>query len=201
MEPPHWGNQAPLGAAPGYDGYGPPNPSTGTPAGFWIRAGARIVDTVVGGVLGSIVGIIGAILLRGHSYGGVYGNGLGPLMPLKIVLSLLGPLLYHSISESMSGASLGKLLTGLRVMSDDYKPASFGSTVIRSAAYYIDAFCFALPAYSSMQGSATQQRLGDKWAHTVVVRVAPGTPTPPLAGIAIGFGVWAVTMLIPYLPF
>jgi len=40
---------------------------------------------------------------------------------------------------------------------------------VRSVAFYLDSLFFGLIAASSMQSSELKQRLGDKWAHTIVV--------------------------------
>ena len=120
----------------------------------------------------------------------------GLFAPGTIALSFVGPVLYHALAESMGGATLGKLLCGLRVVGEDYRPISFGAGAIRSVAYFLDAFCFGMVAYSFMQGSSLNQRLGDKWAHSVVVRVEPGPSRPVFPGIAIGLAAWLTTQLV-----
>jgi hypothetical protein len=42
--------------------------------------------------------------------------------------------------------------------------------LLRSLAYYFDGLFFGLVAYSSMKQSPLNQRYGDRWAHTVVIR-------------------------------
>ncbi len=166
----------------------------GTIAGFWIRAGARTIDTLLGMGLGLVSGIIGpaiVALLGQHRAG-----PMGAFAPGTIALSFVGPVLYHALAESMGGATLGKLACGLRVVGEDYRPISFGAGVIRSVAYFLDAFCFGMVAYSFMQGSSLHQRLGDKWAHSVVVRVEPGPSRPVFPGIAIGLAAWLTTQLV-----
>ena len=188
------GQQPPFGAAPTNGDYGlAPELATGSPAGFWIRAAARFIDTLAGMALGLVSGALGPtiVALMGHHLSG----RMALFTPGKLALTFVGPILYHSIAESMGGATLGKLACGLRVVGEDFRPASLGATVIRSVSYFVDAFCFAIVAYLSMQGSSLQQRLGDKWAHTIVVRVAsPGRAVFP--GIGIGLAAWLMTQLV-----
>jgi len=60
--------------------------------------------------------------------------------------------------------------------------------MIRSLAYYIDALLFAMPAYSSMSNSPLNQRYGDRWGKTVVVKIKEITPESrrPLAIFFLG---------------
>ena len=96
-----------------------------------------------------------------HRVGGFNAIGFG--------LSLVGGLLHHSLTEGMFGASLGKLICQLRVVTEDGHSITFRKALLRSLAYYFDALFFGLVAYSSMKESPLNQRYGDKWAHTVVV--------------------------------
>jgi uncharacterized RDD family membrane protein YckC len=142
-------------------------------AGFWIRAGARIIDVIYGIVLGFFAGILAAIILVVLQRSGFVAPGWQYRMrgfnPPGLMLSLLGGFLYHSITEGLFGASLGKLICQLRVVSENGNAITFPKALLRSLAYYWDALFFGLVAYSSMRQSELNQRYGDKWAHTVVV--------------------------------
>jgi uncharacterized RDD family membrane protein YckC len=84
-------------------------------------------------------------------------------------------------------------MLGLRVRRSDLAPCTVGAAFGRNLAYYIDSFFFGLVAYSSMSKSPRQQRLGDKWAHTVVVKSATlpaGVPAGNV-GLAIALGTMA----------
>lgn len=73
------------------------------------------------------------------------------------------------LSQALAGVTLGKLLLGLRVVSEQNgEPITLRQSVLRELAYFVDAFFFALPAYMSMQDSVRRQRLGDRWAGTMV---------------------------------
>jgi uncharacterized RDD family membrane protein YckC len=94
-------------------------------------------------------------------------------------------MLYHAFSEGVGGASLGKAVLGLRVKSEELRPAGVWRGVVRSLAYYIDAIFFGAVAYSAMSDSRWLQRHGDKWAGTVVVRAASLSPASR-GGVALG---------------
>ena len=163
-------------------------------AGFGVRAGAQVIDWIVGMVLGLVAGmvcgvVIGVLAAMG-SFGPDWARKLGAMTPLSFLLGIVGGILYHALCEGLGGATVGKLITGLRVRAEDGSPARIGAGLLRSLAFLIDGLFFGLVAYGSMSKSRMQQRLGDKWAHTVVVRAAslPATaPRPSLArGIVLG---------------
>jgi uncharacterized RDD family membrane protein YckC len=189
---------------------GPPRVQGAPPEGvnlqyakFGVRAAARIIDTIAGFVVGAVGGALGGALVgvlqaTGSLDAGAVGR-LGGLSIGSFVLSSLGNLAYHAASEGMGGASLGKLLTGLRVLRQDGAPATIGAGLIRSLAYYIDAFFFGLVAYSVMSKSPAQQRLGDQWGKTVVVRnasVPPSSARSPAGGLVVGVIVWAACIAL-----
>ena len=143
----------------------PPEPLEPEYAGFGVRAGARILDEVfrvlAAMVAGFIAGILHAILL-------------GPVVPgahlaRTIVLSILADVFYFAIAEGTGGATLGKMILGLRVQRENGGRIGFGAAVGRSFAYLLDAQFFALVGYSAMSSSGRKQRYGDRWAHTAVV--------------------------------
>jgi uncharacterized RDD family membrane protein YckC len=163
-------------------------------AGFAVRAGAQIIDWIVGMILGAVAGMvcgvaIGVLAAMG-SFGPDWARKLGAMTPLSFVLGIVGATLYHAVCEGLGGATVGKLITGLRVRAEDGSPARIGAGLLRSIAFLLDGFFFGMVAYGSMSKSRMQQRLGDKWAHTVVVRAASLPPTalrPKLAlGIVLG---------------
>jgi uncharacterized RDD family membrane protein YckC len=169
-----------------------PLESPPVPATFGIRAGARIVDLIVG----AGAGFIG---------GGVAGGIIGVAMPEKVhelskltagsfLLSTLGSLAYHTISEGVAGASVGKLVCGLRVVSQNGfgRPTVLGA-FIRTLGYYIDSLFFGIVGYSVMSKSELQQRLGDKWGKTVVVKSASlraGVLPSPVLGLLVALFAW-----------
>lgn len=172
-------------------------------AGFGIRAGARIVDNIVGLVLGFIAGVVGAVVVGILAAMGVvqgdWETRIGSESGGGFLLSALGGLAYHAISEGLGGASVGKLVCGLRTIGTDGRPCSFASALKRSIAFYVDGLFFGLVAYSAMSKSPLKQRIGDRWASTAVVRGAavPQTATRGAAGgIVAGAIAWAALLAL-----
>jgi uncharacterized RDD family membrane protein YckC len=151
-----------------------PTPSISSGAGFWIRAAARLIDVAYGTMLGFFAGVLGGIMLVMLSRAGLITPGWQHRIHGVNVagwgLSLLGGLLYHSLTEGMYGASLGKLICQLRVATEEGRPITMKQALLRSLTYYMDALFFGIVAYTSMKESPLNQRYGDKWAHTVVVK-------------------------------
>jgi uncharacterized RDD family membrane protein YckC len=175
-------------------------------AGFWIRALARLVDTVYGFALGVVAGVFGAIIVPILEALSVVEPGWGDrisqgsnLMPT--LMSLVGYLFYYTTCEGLCGASLGKLVCGLRVLSEDLSPCSLKPAFVRSLAGFVDGLFFGVIGYMSMSKTLTQQRHGDHWARTVVVRnsqVPLGSKrstTQYLLALALGSVAWGLALV------
>ncbi len=78
--------------------------------------------------------------------------------------------IYTILFEWLFGATPGKLLLGMRVVTAVGQPCGLLAAAVRAALRLIDGLFFAIPAYASMSSSDLRQRLGDKAARTVVVR-------------------------------
>ncbi len=153
----------------------PPTAGTiGNGAGFGIRAAARVIDTVYGIAIGFLGGIFAGILIVILEQGGRIAPGwqqrVGGVDLAGWGFSLLGTLVYHCLTEGMYGASLGKLLCRLRVVSVEARPIGFMQAFKRNFAFYWDGLFFGLVGYSSMKKSELNQRYGDHWAKTVVIK-------------------------------
>lgn len=102
-------------------------------------------------------------------------------------------LAYFFMMEGLVGASLGKLVVGIRVVKEDGSKLDWSSAFIRTVARIVDAFPYFLPylvgAISVWSSDPLRQRLGDRWANTVVVTAASLRPsTPPAPGPAASTG-------------
>ena len=173
-------------------------------AGFWIRALARIIDIAYGyvvGLLGGIAAVIVLVILQALSLvqpGWALRMQHGRL--LLFPLSLIGTLLYHTISEGGCGASLGKLICGVRVLSEQQTRCSYTAALIRSLAYFVDGLVFGLVGYLSMNKTQLQQRHGDHWARTIVVpraqvpAASASSGWTSLGAVAVGTFAWALPM-------
>lgn len=111
------------------------------------------------------------------------------LLIIFTVLALIGyPVIFETATR---GRTLGKLVMGLRVVSDDGGPERFRQALFRALASVVEIWGFAgSPAVICSLLSPRGKRIGDIFAGTVVIsergpRMAPPPVMPPsLAGWA-----------------
>ena len=166
-------------AAPGtppYAAYAQPPQQwgAGMPAGFWVRAGARVVDGMITGAIAFVIGFVLAMEHHVHAAQIHPGDDLWSTLaaiytPAKFASSVAAALSYNVLSEVLTGATLGKMMFGLRVRSENGGPITFGGAVVRNLLYYIDMLVCGVVAYAFMSNSQLQQRLGDRAGKAVVV--------------------------------
>lgn len=134
-----------------------------------VGVGRRFVALLVDGLL---VGIVVAPfrpfdVVRSPGYyrfhvgaGGLFGPGLVWIA-------------YFFVMEGLVGATLGKFVMGIRVVKEDGSRLDWSAALIRNVARIVDAFPYFLPylvgAISVWSSDPLRQRLGDRWASTVVV--------------------------------
>jgi uncharacterized RDD family membrane protein YckC len=88
--------------------------------------------------------------------------------PFLLLLAL--GIAYYIACETVTGATLGKRMVGIRVVGEDGEPVTFGAAIVRNLVRIVDAFFFYFVAFISALLSKRRQRLGDRAAHTIVVR-------------------------------
>jgi len=121
----------------------------------------------------------------------VYEADIGPTAGLNIVFSLL----YFGVLQGLTGATLGKLATGIRVVDANGTIANIGKSLIRWIVFLVDG-PFSLYACGLFTSLFTKghRRLGDMAAGTYVVAqasvgrpvvipgAAPYAPAPAYTG-------------------
>jgi uncharacterized RDD family membrane protein YckC len=137
-------------------------PGPGQIAGVGRRVGAYLIDgAIMTGVLIAdliVFGILSAITDSGAS------------IALGIVLWLVAAIVYTPYLESTRGQTYGKRYVHLRVVSDDGSPATTGQCVKRYLGWFVDGMSFIVPlGFIVALLSDRNQRLGDMFAHTLVV--------------------------------
>jgi uncharacterized RDD family membrane protein YckC len=169
-------------------------------AGFGLRAAARGLDWIVQSFLSMLGRAAGMFILVAITPGHSTDAALARLSTREsfastLAYSLLMSFSYHVFAEWLGGATVGKLLLGLRVRSVALGPCSFGGALLRHLAFFFDSILFGAVAFGSMRNSPTRQRLGDKWGKTVVVkaRSLQVGPTPGRLILANAVA-WAATM-------
>ena len=88
------------------------------------------------------------------------------------------------VAEGLYGASLGKLILKLRVVSEARQPITILQAFKRNLAYYYDALFFGAVGFSKMRETDLQQRNGDHWARTLVLKL-PDVPAESRQGVEI----------------
>lgn len=124
------------------------------------RAVAIIIDAFVYFILAWII----ASATGGTTSTGFELNG-GPAF-----LSFILFLAYYVGLEATRGATLGKMLLGLRVLKEDGSPVDIQAALIRNILRIVDGLFVYLVGAILVWKSEKKQRLGDRVAHTVVVR-------------------------------
>ncbi|MEU7897054.1 RDD family protein [Nonomuraea sp. NPDC049152] len=159
-----------------------------------IRAVALVIDMIV-----QIVLMIGAVMLI-FTASIVSDPALAAAVSILIsVLVLVGyPVIFETATR---GRSLGKLVFGLRVVSDDGGPERFRQALFRGLAGVLEFWMFfGAPALIASLVSQRGKRLGDAFAGTIVIseRGPSGTSQPVMMPPALEG--WARTLELSQLP-
>jgi uncharacterized RDD family membrane protein YckC len=148
----------------------------------YVGVGRRFVAVFIDGVLLLIMSGPFADIQSGDGYLRIGWHGRQVFWPSLIAIA------YYVLLEGIAGATIGKFVTGIRVVSEDGTKLGWTGAVVRNVARIVDAFPYGLPylvGAISVWVSPTQQRLGDRWANSVVV--TKGSLRAPSAGATGGW--------------
>ena len=108
-------------------------------AGFWIRAGAKIIDGIVVAIptYAAMYAFLGALIVDPAT---VQGSAYWVIN----ILSYVGGLLYTWLLTWKYGATLGKMACGLKVVTADGEPIGIWRSLARVPAEYISAIVLCL---------------------------------------------------------
>jgi uncharacterized RDD family membrane protein YckC len=146
---------------------------------FWPRVGARLIDYVLHYCVTYSAGFLFSLLVLAAS-----SNHVPPWVMarfrhpglFRFIPGVVGYFVYNVICVSMHGSTLGKRLISSVVVQESGIRCRTVPAVIRELGYFVDSLFFGLVGYSAMQGSYQEQRFGDRWARTVVVKRANVIP-------------------------
>ena len=131
-----------------------------TYAGFYLRFMARIIDLIVVTIASAF---IGSITARGDDATTISINLVG-----------LGEWLYYALMESSKfQGTVGKLVLGLIVTDDQYRPISFGRAVGRYFGKYVSGITLGI-GFLMAASTTRKQCLHDIMAGTLVVKKPSG---------------------------
>jgi len=161
------------GSAPAVSAYATPEPQVQY-QGVGIRFVALIIDGLILGIIDYILIFLftGSATTIDASTGAV---SLGPAYPAYYVaLGIALGLLYFTLLLGRYGQSVGMKAVKIKVVSEgDSGPITHGAAFIRTILLYIDQIPYVIPFLLGailIWTSDKKQRLGDRVAHTVVVK-------------------------------
>ena len=138
-------------------------------AGISLRFVAVLLDTII--VLLPMFVVVGLLTGGGYSEHGPGYSNVGIDVGGGAFLLLLGlGIGYYVACEALTGMTVGKGMVGIRVVGEAGERVTFGAAFVRNLLRLVDAFFFYLVAFVFAVQSPRRQRLGDRLAHTVVVR-------------------------------
>ncbi len=146
------GGYPPYGQQPGYP-YQPYGQGQVQYVGVGLRFLALLIDALIIGALGGLLSFL-------------FRDAPGLSGSLIAIITLA----YLIVMEATQGATLGKMALGLRVVKTDGSPISWSESLIRNLLRIIDGLFGYLVGAILIWNSPLKQRLGDRVAHTVVVR-------------------------------
>lgn len=142
-------------------------PSVGTSvsvqyAGLGSRIAAWFIDFLVWfGVVGYILALI---------TGQATSSGFD-LKGFSSVLMVVIGFAYFFVSEAVFGRTLGKRILKLRVLREDSIKIGFKESIIRNLSRLVDMLpILYIMGIVSISTTPKKQRVGDKFAHTIVVK-------------------------------
>lgn len=153
------------------------SPSTAAPSnirvgGVGLRAVALIVDSLI---VFLVAGIPIAIASGSADAGGSDGSysadfelGTGGSLLLGLV-----QLAYFTVCESTWGTTIGKRMLDLRVRTEDGEKPSLTAALVRNVLRVVDGLPYLIPYLLGAivaWTSPRRQRIGDRAAHTVVLK-------------------------------
>ncbi len=155
---------------------------------LWKRVGAFLIDEVIYLTL-----VLAAFV--------VLPGWIGAIVTVLFAAVLWGALFI--VVQGVTGATIGKHICGLRVVTAEGHPADTRQSLVRSLAWIVDGFPYLLPltGYAAAFGDKRAQRLGDRWAGTFVVdRRFVGQAPHAVAFPADGSEPYCLKQRAPYLP-
>ncbi len=141
--------------------------------GFWIRVGAKLIDGLIFGVVLLIpIMLFAGFAVWGSSSGRTQPGALGAEMVLQLVMQLGFMVLsvgYNTFFLGKYGATLGKMACGLRVVTAQGTPLTYGRAFGRSCAELLSGFICDI-GYIIAAFDSEKRALHDHIAGTRVVR-------------------------------
>jgi uncharacterized RDD family membrane protein YckC len=141
------------------------DPTEPSPAGFWIRFVANVIDSMVFLVVEFVLGVAAGL---------VWGGEIVDLALFKATMTgfmLVFGVAYFAVLHAVSGQTVGKMLVRVRVTALDGGALTFGVALLRALAWLLSLLPLGLGFI--VAGCRRDKRaLHDLIAETRVVRLA-----------------------------
>jgi uncharacterized RDD family membrane protein YckC len=139
-------------------------------AGVGIRFAATLIDFIIFGVINFIVTALFGTQTASYDSGVSFDASVTGLPAL---LLLAFGIAYYLVMETMWGATVGKMVCGLKVVMQDGSKVEFVPVLLRYVLRIVDALPGCIPYLVGaifIWNSPYNQRFGDKIAKTLVVK-------------------------------
>jgi uncharacterized RDD family membrane protein YckC len=130
--------------------------------------GRRVVATIIDGLIFGVLSTILTALFGTDSDSS--GMNLTRLSTGGSLALFVLVLLYYVLLEGSIGRTVGKMVTGIKVVNESGNPPGYGAAVIRTLLRIIDGLFAYLVGFIIVLASDRRRRLGDMAAKTQVVR-------------------------------
>ena len=133
--------------------------------GVAIRFVALLIDSIILGIIGWILGVLFGVYTLGFS--------MRPQAALSGwgIVAFIIYIAYFTYLEGTRGQTIGKRVMGIKVVKEDGSPIDMGTAFIRNILRVIDGLIAYLVGAILIWMSHKKQRLGDRAAKTVVIKV------------------------------
>lgn len=134
----------------------------------YIGLGRRFVAWLIDALITGLAWVAFAETESGDGTYSIAWRGADFVLPMLITLA------YFVLLEGTLGATIGKVVVGSRVRALDGTRIGIGAAAVRNLVRVVDAFPYVIPylvGAIAVSRSETKQRLGDRWAKTVVILV------------------------------
>lgn len=136
-------------------------------AGFWMRVGANFVDSTIITLLFWIANLIIVIIIGADNF----KSGEADYVTVNIIEGAIA-LAYFVAMTHKYGGTLGKMVMGIKVISDKSQALSLWQVFVREISKIV-SFLIIFIGYMMVGWTKRKQGLHDKFAKTLVVKV-PG---------------------------
>ncbi|MFA9200728.1 MAG: RDD family protein [Cypionkella sp.] len=143
--------------------------------GFWIRVAAYLIDAILLGAVGGVIGmLLGVGFLGAAGADPADANALaGTQLVVNLISIVLGWLYFALMESSARQATVGKMALGLTVTDLDGGRIGFGRATGRYFAKWISAIIIGI-GFIMVAFTERKQGLHDLIASTLVLKARPG---------------------------